>query len=185
MKIGFAGPQSSGKSTTLKLLKSKYGVDDFIVCIDEITRTMGRDGYKINEDGDNRTQIALMNAHVALLESPPDMIIDRTVMDVLSYTHYLNKNGKVDEKTLNYAKNIYNNYISKYDIIFYFVPEVPIEHDGERSTSISFRDGVEEEFNKLKLNANNVIELRGDIEARAKAIIDWVNQRKEKLKWTS
>ena len=74
MKIGFTGPQCSGKSTLLEKCKEYYG--DKFEYVDEVTRPLAREGFKINEGGNDATQKAIIDAHVSNIQKE-NVIMDR------------------------------------------------------------------------------------------------------------
>ena len=62
MKISFTGTGCSGKSTLLTKCKEYYG--DKFTYVTEITRPIARKGLPINEDGNDDTQKAIIDAHI-------------------------------------------------------------------------------------------------------------------------
>ena len=166
MVIAFSGTHSTGKTTLLDALKDderyKYGY----TFIDEITRRMSKRGLAINEEGDDVVQLLIMNAHLknALNDNA---IMDRCVLDGVVYTHWLAKEGKVSQWVLDYAINVFQLVITKYDYVFFLVPEFDIVDDGVRSTDVRFRDEVAELF-KYYIERYNVpvVNLTGAVEDR-------------------
>ena len=89
----------------------------------------------------------------------------------------MSRKGKVQEWVLQYADNVFKMLISRYDYIFYLVPEFDIEDDGVRSTDIDFRNEIVELFEKyIKAIDIPVIKLTGTVEQR-------LNKIKETIKW--
>ena len=62
MKISFTGTGCSGKSTLLTKCSEYYG--DKFTYVTEITRPIARMGLPINEDGNDETQRAIIDAHI-------------------------------------------------------------------------------------------------------------------------
>lgn len=177
MLISFSGAQSTGKTTLLNLLKNNNILKNKYTFIDEITRTIQKQGYKINELGDSETQKLIMKSH---LENSKlnNAILDRCSLDGLCYTEYLYNKGNIEEQIMNYAVQVFQDTIKKYNIIFYLKPEFNIVDDNVRSTNIEFRDEIAKLFEKnIKKYNINVILLSGTIEERIEKIY---NQLKEK-----
>ena len=68
MKIAFTGAQSTGKTTLLN--EMRYIVSNYTF-IDEITRSVAKQGVSINESGTDSTQMLIMKSHFknSLLEN--------------------------------------------------------------------------------------------------------------------
>jgi nicotinamide riboside kinase len=181
LKIGLTGPQSTGKSTVLAHIEQFDIVKDNFFLVKEITRQLGRYGYKINEEGDDRTQLAIMKKHRANYNSTGTAIFDRSVLDGVVYTQYMYNQGNVSDETMEFARQVFREMAPQYDVIFYFVPEIPIEDDGVRSASVKFRDDIEAIFQQYLPECKEltkVVELRGNIEQRAEPILDFINRNK-------
>ena len=71
-----------------------------------------------------------------------------------------------------YAEYICKKLISKYDIIFYTDPSIPLVDDGVRSIDVKFRNKVIELFDFYieHFNPGNVVKLAGDVDERYKII---------------
>ena len=170
MKIAFTGAQSTGKTTLLNRLKHDPMFNLEFEFIDEITRRMTKKGLKINEGGDDMTQLLIMNSHIknSLIDN---VIVDRCVLDGLVYTDWMCRKGKVQQWVLEYADNVFKMLIGRYDHIFYLVPEFGIEDDGVRSTDIDFRNEIVILFEKyIKAWDIPVIKLTGTVEQRLNKI---------------
>lgn len=176
MVIAFSGTHSTGKTTLLDSLKDDKDFKYDYTFIDEITRRMSKRGLSINEDGGDIVQLLIMNAHLknALNDNA---IMDRCVLDGVVYTHWLAREGKVSQWVLDYAVNVFQLVVTKYDYIFFLVPEFDIVPDGVRSTDVRFRDEVAELFTYYIERYNvPVVSLTGAVEDRLqqfkKAIYD-------------
>jgi len=145
MKIGITGAQSVGKTTLLNALRSEKLFRDYAIC-DEVTREIKEMGFDINEAGSDLTQILIMQKHIVNVFMYDNMLTDRTALDGLVYTTYLNMHKKVSDTTLKKAKVMYDRIISQYDYLFYIRPEFDIVDDGVRSIDPNFRDEISEIF---------------------------------------
>lgn len=164
MKIAIAGAQSTGKSTLLNALKQEYSNIQFI---EEITRELKAQGYKINEGGNDDTQIQIMNLHKKYSTLSEDVIYDRCALDGIVYTQYLYDNGNISEEVYQTSLEIFEEIINRYDKICYLKPEFDIVDDGERSTNKSFRDDIVDLFEQyIDMYNLDVIVLTGSVEER-------------------
>ena len=166
MRIAFTGAQSTGKTTLLEAIKQNEEFRYKYEFIDEITRRMVKKGLKINEAGGNTTQLLIMNEHIKNLLYE-DVIMDRCMLDGLVYTDWLHWEGKVKTWVYEYAKNVFDHYINRYDLIFYLKPEFDIVDDGVRSVDIKFRNEIVERFERYVKHVQvPVIILSGTVEQR-------------------
>ena len=169
MLISFTGAQSTGKTTLLNALKDNILLSRFNF-VDEITRNIQKEGFKINEDGNDDTQAIIMRTHLRNTEFKR-AILDRCALDGLVYTYYLFKKKKVSANAVANAEEIFKKCISKYDIIFYTKPEFKIVKDGVRSNSKKFRRDIDKLFKKTIKSFNlNVVVLKGSVKERLNTI---------------
>lgn len=172
MRIGICGAQSVGKTTLLNALRSEKVFDQFKIC-NEVTRRVREYGLLINENGNDVTQSLIMQEHIVNIFMNRDMITDRTALDGLVYSKYLNEQGKVSDKALERVKKIFNKCIPHYDLLFYIQPEFEIEDDGIRSVDVDFRNRIVELFEQEIENNNlNVIRLSGSVRERTEQLIN-------------
>jgi len=190
MLISMTGAQSSGKTTLLNYFNSETTFKETHRTwhvVPEVTRKLKRNGFKINDDHANYTdtQIAILVDHLNNIFSystNEDMntILDRCIIDGYIYTRYFRMEGKVNEFTDLMFSKMLNRYIKKYDRIFYTSPyDVSLIHDGERSTSESFRNKIIELYEQLILGKYpNVFVLEGSIEKRYNSMIEIIEDDK-------
>ena len=174
MIVSFTGAQSTGKTTLLNAVRDLNPTLNFI---DEVTRRIKREfDLPINENGGDITQSMIMTDHIANLYRRYDgfdVVLDRCAMDGVVYTHWLYNHGKVSKATLTWAKKVYDELISKYDVIFYTSPwGVPLVNDGERSVDIEFREEILKLFDDyiydliIENRADNIFTVEGTVEER-------------------
>ena len=174
MKIAFTGAQSTGKTTLLKELKRDNSLALQYDFRDEITRRMQKKGLLINEGGSDITQLLIMNSHIknSLIDN---VIMDRCALDGLVYTDWMYDNKKVSQWVREYAENVFNLLIDRYDHIFYLVPEFSLEDDGVRSTNLQFRDDIVDLFDHyIKQYKIPVTRLTGTVEQRLNKIMETI-----------
>jgi len=176
MKIAFTGAQSTGKTTLLNRLKHDPMFNLEFDFRDEITRRMQKKGLSINEGGNDITQLLIMNSHIknTLIDN---VIMDRCALDGLIYTDWMYGKKKVEQWVIEYAENVFNLLIDRYDYIFYLAPEFDIEDDGVRSTDIDFRNEIVDLFDHyINLYKIPVIKLTGTVEQRLNKIKETINE---------
>mgnify|MGYP003645321023 CR=1 FL=1 len=190
MLVSMTGAQSSGKTTLLNYFNNETTFKETHRTwnvVPEVTRKLKRNGFKINDDHDNYTdtQIAILVDHLNNIFSysaNQDMstILDRCIIDGYIYTRYFRMEGKVNEFTDLMFSKMLNRYIKKYDRIFYASPyDVSLIHDGERSTSESFRNKIIKLYEELILGKYpNVFVLEGSIEKRYNSMIEIIEDDK-------
>ncbi len=168
MRISFSGPGCSGKSTLLKKCQEYYG--DRFQYIEEVTRPALKKGLKINEDGDSKTQLYILEQHIHN-NKLTGVIMDRCIIDGLVYTTWLHQQGKVTDTVQSIYDDKYTDLLCNLDLVFYTKP-VSLVDDGQRSTDPDFINGVEKLFENLIWSMEVydespvVIVLEGDVEKR-------------------
>ena len=169
MKISFTGAGCSGKSTLLKKCTEYY--DDKFTYVTEITRPIARMGLPINEDGNDDTQRAIIDAHIQN-NKLDDVIMDRCIVDGYVYTEWLFNQQKVNGETYEYAYNTLDDILNDLDIIFYCCP-LEMEDDGERSTNESFQGDIANSITQLLYQEDwnltykgKLVTLEGDVDKR-------------------
>ncbi|MGI0059719.1 MAG: ATP/GTP-binding protein [Nitrosotalea sp.] len=170
MKVAFSGTQSSGKTTLVNILHQDSQFKDFKL-FSEITRKIHARGFKINQDGDNRTQVEIMKEHQRRIKTIGNAIYDRSSLDGLVYTDYLYRQGKVTLSTLKFAFDIFSETIEEYTYIFYTGAEIPLKKDGVRSPDMAFRKDISRIFDSyIMLFKIPVLPLKGSVEERLKFV---------------
>ena len=170
MKIAFTGAQSTGKTTLLEALKANQSYKYDYEFVDEITRRMVKKGLKINEEGSDTTQLLIMNEHIKNLLYP-NVIMDRCMLDGVVYTRWLYEHNNVSQWVWDYAQNVFDKYINRYDYIFYLAPEFDIVDDGVRSINTDFRDEIVDLFEDyISMFSLPVVHLTGTVEERLEKI---------------
>ncbi len=194
MLIGFTGAQSTGKTTLLKLCKELLCDEKWTKCsdgvyrdewnfVDEVTRKVMRDGFPINEDGDNLTQLFILKEHLKnhTVCGDEKWILDRCILDGYVYTKWLHSQNLVDKWVLDYSRNLLTMLGKYIDVIFYTEPDdIPIEDDGERSVNLNFRNDIINIYNDLLSHSmstpgrdtwrSKVIRLSGTVDDRMQTI---------------
>ncbi len=185
MKIGFSGVQSTGKTTLINLMQKDPDFANYTF-VTEIVRTLVAQGIPINEKGTAETQILVLGEHMKNLLKD-NVVLDRCLLDGVVYTiHTLNnlKNGHEFTWLKEYASNLLDHFIHRYDIIFYLQPEFDIVDDGVRSISTQYRNETNELFKKIIERIGDsvkIVSLSGSVERRMLQIKNAIDHRKREL----
>lgn len=181
MRIAISGAQSVGKTTLINALRSEKSLSEYTFCT-EVTRRVGSYGLPINEDGTDITQRLIMQEHIVNYFMNDNMICDRSALDGIVYSDYLWGKQKVSWQTMNFADQVYERLIDKYDLIFYIAPEFEMVEDGVRSINKEFRNQIVELFNRkievLKEKGIEVVHISGSVRERVEQVlrkIEWAN----------
>ena len=174
MKIAFTGTHSTGKTTLLNELKKVHNFEGFTF-VEEITRTLKKQGYVINEMGGDETQQMVMDSHIKAINFE-NSILDRCALDGIVYTHYLFNNNQVSDEVFQSAFQTFLKLIWKYDIILHLKPEFDIVEDGVRSSNKEFQNEIDVLFDKyIDLFNIKTYRLSGSVEERLEQIKEIVN----------
>lgn len=179
MRIGFSGAQSVGKTTLLNALRSEPIFKHYTIC-NEVTRRVKSYGLPINEDGNNITQKLIMQEHIVNVFMHKHMITDRTVLDGLVYSQYLHQRGNINDQTFLFCKDVFNQVINQYDLLFYIHPEFEVVDDGIRSVDEEFRNNIVQLFKQnIEENLVPVIMVHGSVRERVEQVLRFVKEKHE------
>ena len=171
MKIGITGAHSTGKTTLLNALRGEASLAGYDYCV-EVTRWVKRLGFSINENSSDEVQELVMIKHVYNMFMHDNSVSDRTVLDGLVYSTWLNRNGKVSNKTLDMVNKVYDRMEKEYDIIFYIRPEFEVEDDGVRSIDKRFHQEIVDLFEEvIKRKQIPVVQLTGSVRERVEQVL--------------
>lgn len=180
MRIAFSGVQSTGKTTLIEHLKKDPEFSHFSFIV-EIVRTLASQGIPINEQGTIDTQVLVLGEHMKNLFKD-DVVLDRCLLDGVVYTiHTINsmENGHEYSWIKEYAHNLLNTFIHRYDVIFYIPPEFDIVPDGFRSRSLEYRKETEVIFNRILGRIESkvpIVILKGSVDERLVQIKSYLNK---------
>tara|TARA_R100000005_G_C4996245_1_gene203092 strand:+ start:1568 stop:2140 length:573 start_codon:yes stop_codon:yes gene_type:complete len=135
--IAFTGPGSSGKTSLIDSINFSNLLGHECIMINSHTRDLKRQGFPINSSGSDETQIMISIKHFqnVLNDLGQSCVFDRCVLDGYIYTKWLWQKKKVSNYVVRFAEGIFNNYISKYNVIFHCVPDFDFVKDSDRSTN--------------------------------------------------
>ena len=139
MKIGLTGTMSVGKTTLVDALKKSNKFKHYKFAT-ERSKYLSDLGIPLNTDSTLKGQTVFLAERCAELLNE-NIITDRTIIDVLSFTFKADSINFKDKKLFeSYAKR----FISEYDYIFYIPMEgVELEDNGVRCVDKDYRDKID------------------------------------------
>ena len=173
MKIGFCGTISVGKTTLVNALKELPEFADYHFAT-ERSKYLRDLGIPLNTDSTLKGQLIFLAERASELLHE-NMITDRTVIDVMAFSHLSTSIPFFISADLNKAVS---ELIRDYDYIFYVSPEgVELEDNGVRVVDSKYRIKLDKTIKKLleqhksKLNTiKGYSELSGTTEERIQKI---------------
>jgi len=173
MKIGFCGTISVGKTTLVNALKELPEFADYHFAT-ERSKYLRDLGIPLNTDSTLKGQLIFLAERASELLHK-NMITDRTVIDVMAFSHLSTTIPFFISADLNKAVS---ELIRDYDYIFYVSPEgVELEDNGVRVVDSKYRIKLDKTIKKLleqhksKLNTiKGYSELSGTTEERIQKI---------------
>ena len=173
MKIGFCGTISVGKTTLVNALKELPEFADYHFAT-ERSKYLRDLGIPLNTDSTLKGQLIFLAERASELLHE-NMITDRTVIDVMAFSHLSTTIPFFISADLNKAVS---ELIRDYDYIFYVSPEgVELEDNGVRVVDSEYRMELDQTIKKLleqhksKLNTiTGYAELSGTTEERIQKI---------------
>ena len=168
MKIGFCGTMSVGKTTLVKALQEIPEFRDYKFAT-ERSQYLNSLGIPLNHETTIEGQTIFLAERVTELMQP-DIITDRTIIDVMAFTKCARKTSYIDGDAFEeYAKR----FIYLYDYMFYISPEgIEMEDNGVRETDLDYRKEIDKEIQKLVLKHRPVYHtIKGSTEERIKQIL--------------
>ena len=180
-KAAICGAHSQGKTTLVKALKDNIFLDEKQFSYrTNLTRSLKELNIPINESGTSMTQYLVMARHLEYSLTPGNWILDRGALDGIAYTNYFYEKGQISREIYDAAIEVYKECLSRYDRIFYVVPELNVKEDGERSTGKEFFDGVVKQFNFFikhhSMTADKLVYVMGTVEERTKIVLDTIKK---------
>ena len=140
MKIGLAGTMSVGKTTLAKALGEIDRFKDYVVQT-ERSKYLSNLGIPLNTDSTLPGQFVFLAERASELLQP-NIITDRTIWDVCSFTLSSKSIGDWEKRSFVEAAMHLRSY---YDIIIYVSPRgVAMEDNGVRETDLGYRMKIDQ-----------------------------------------
>ncbi len=174
MKIGFTGTMSVGKTTLVNALKDIPEFKDYKFAT-ERSAYLSSLGIPLNHKTTLEGQTIFLAERVSELMHP-QIITDRTILDVMAFT---NKACKINYLDADEFEKYASRFLQQYDYIFYISPDgIGMENNGIRETNLEYRHQIDEEIRRLILkHSKSTCEwftISGTTEERIKQIMELV-----------
>jgi hypothetical protein len=171
-RIALVGASSVGKTTVYELLKKELPHYGFI---NESTRTVGKYGFPINEDGTSETQLAISSFHLEALLQPGDVILDRCYLDLIVYSTYMDN---LSNSAYNYILDTWLRVKDQYTHYIYFPIEFASVDDGVRSVDEEWRTKIDNQFRtnlkSIKFAGGDYLTVTGSPKQRVEQILNYI-----------
>lgn len=171
-RIALVGASSVGKTTVYELLKDRLPEFNFI---NESTRTVGKYGFPINEDGTSETQLAISSFHLEALLQPGDVILDRCYLDLVVYSTYMDN---LSNSAYNYILDTWLRVKDQYTHYIYFPIEFASVDDGVRSVDEEWRTKIDNQFRtnlkSIKFAGGDYLTVTGSPKQRVDQILTYI-----------
>ena len=169
MRIGLAGTMSVGKTTLAKALGELDQFKDHSVHT-ERSKYLRDLGIRLNTESTLNGQFVFLAERASELLHP-NVIADRTIWDVCSFTLSSKSISDFDKRTFIEAAMMLRN---QYDLVVYVDPRgVKIEDNGVRTTDLHYRRKIDEVI-KMSLEEflpKKLITVEGTTEQRIATIL--------------
>lgn len=169
MRIGLAGTMSVGKTTLAKALGELEQFKDYIIQTERSKYLSGL-GIPLNTDSTLPGQFIFLAERASELLQP-NIITDRTIWDVCSFTLSSKTIGEWEKRAFVEAAMHLRNH---YDLVIYVSPRgVEMEDNGIRETDLGYRLKIDKAI-KLALEEykpTKLIEVEGTTEQRIATIL--------------
>ena len=170
MKIGLAGTMSVGKTTLAKALGELDQFKDHNVQT-ERSKYLRDLGIPLNTDSTLNGQFVFLAERATELLYP-NIITDRTIWDVCSFTMLAKSIGTHDKSQF---VNAAMTLREQYDVVFYIEPVgVEMEDNGVRETNLEYRADINQEILRLLslFPPKKLVILHGSTKDRVKTVLD-------------
>ena len=175
MKIGLCGTMSVGKTTLVNALKNEPEFKNYTFRT-ERSKHLNSIGIPLNTDSTLKGQLVFAAERAAELMLP-NIITDRTIIDVMAFCELSKSMSKAEKQHIN---GVLWHLIKEYDIIFHIDDlSVPIEDNGVRETDKDYRLAIHKKISSIlgmhKWMPGKVITISGTTEERIDKIKGEIN----------
>jgi len=170
MKIGLCGTMSVGKTTLVNALKKESEFKNYIFRT-ERSKYLSSMGIPLNTDSTLKGQLVFAAERAAELMLP-NIITDRTIIDVMAFCELSKSMSKVEKQHIN---GVLWHLIKEYDIIFHIDDlSIPIEDNGVRETDKDYRLDIHKKISSIlgmhRLMPGKVVTISGTTKDRINQI---------------
>ena len=170
MKIGLCGTMSVGKTTLVNTLKEDLDFKNYIFRT-ERSKHLSSMGIPLNTDSTLKGQLVFAAERAAELMLP-NIITDRTIIDVMAFCELSKSMSKAEKDHIN---GVLWHLIKEYDIIFHIDDlSVPMEDNGIRETNQDYRLDIHQKISSIlgmyRYMPGKVVTISGTTEERINKI---------------
>jgi deoxyadenosine/deoxycytidine kinase len=174
MKIGLVGTMSVGKTTLAKALGETDRLKDHSVQT-ERSKYLRDLGIPLNTDSTLKGQFIFLAERASELLQP-NIITDRTIWDVCSFT--MNAESISEHEKLSFVQSalLLKN---EYDLVVYVDPTgVDMEDNGVRTTDIAYRNKIDKTIRDLLTTypPHLLVKVKGTTEERVDAVLEAISK---------
>ena len=169
MKIGLTGTMSCGKTTLAKALGELEQFKDYIIQT-ERSKYLSNLGIPLNTDSTLPGQFVFLAERASELLQP-NIITDRTIWDVCSFTLSAKSINDYEKRTFVESAMNLKDY---YDLVIYVSPRgVSVEDNGIRTTDLGYRVKIDSVIQMAlkEYQPKKLISVEGTTEERIATIL--------------
>jgi hypothetical protein len=189
MRIGVIGTACIGKSTFIEDFIANWS--SYELCKKpRYSELVKEKNLSLNENGTEDSQRIILNSLIdqaMYSDKQKNIVFDRSVLDNLVYSTWLNANEKVTDKFIEESIKLVRESLVFYDILFFlpmtkFSP-IKFEEKEHRSCSAQYREEIDHIFKALvhQYNIGNKTYFPFDHKSGSPAIIEIYGNREERI----
>lgn len=181
MKIGLAGAHGTGKTTFFYQLPKDPYFSNYTF-LGSASRRLA-DKLPLNTKATVQSQFAIILSMVAreIRWAGKDLVTERTPLDALAYTYYLNRHIYDGEftKELTVAEDAVREVMTTYDNVCYFPVYWPIEDDGIRPTDEQYQRDISKYIMMYltRFNIRPYVMQNEPVDRRAAHLVQWTKRK--------
>lgn len=150
MIISLSGTHCTGKTTLVKAMMEDPQLKEDCSFINASGKDTAKYGLSINEDGDALSQVFFATRQLTrLIENRNEkkhLICDRSILDVVVYSRYLGRQGKIGLETIQLVEKLNAIESQLMDAYFILEPSFGLVEEKDRSMNEKFQKDIQSLF---------------------------------------
>jgi nicotinamide riboside kinase len=174
MRFAITGSHGVGKTSTIDM------IEDYLISKrirprynSSKARDLKAAGFGINDEASDTSELLMAANHISYF-TKDNWFNDRSIVDTYAYASYNYDNhvvGITSRHTINAIYTMCQNFVKRYDALFFIPIEFEMEDDGLRKVDENYRNDIEERIlHTLKHEQANYHVIKGSMSTRAKQI---------------